>query len=100
VTIFEGAGVVAAIVVLVVFVGQYTVYSPWWKDQIGRTLVALDIALLLALASTAASVLFGFRRSTSHYAAFVSGIELWLIAGVIMWRIVVWYRIYRQRRKS
>ena len=85
---------------IVIWVVQYSLLSPWWKDTIGITMIgealiilAIYIPTLLALADPA-----GFAGFAT------AGWYLWLTAAIviagavfIVTRIVVWERIRRQR---
>lgn len=96
---------IAALVLAVLFVAQYTWYSPWWRDPIGRTVVAEAVAVFLSLAPG----LFEsyFTLTTTEYV-----VMLWfnfafiaLIPAIFAWRILVWHKLphgmnLRQRRSA
>jgi hypothetical protein len=86
------AGIIAFIVI-------YSVVAPWWSNVIGRTIVAKDILLGLALTPSILSLFFHFNRLSSVIAGWV---DLGLFAGiavVMIWRCVIWLRIHREENK-
>lgn len=89
---------------IAVFIGVYTRYAKWWKDQVGRTLVVKDILLLLAFTPSTLSLFFRLSRYSSRAIAWVDIGLFTLIAAVMWWRIAVWVKIHReaetQKQKS
>lgn len=85
---------VADVAALAVFVAVYTKLAPWWRSPIGRTLVIKDVLLVLAFTPTILSLFFRFSRLTSLAAAWVDVGLFALIAAVVAWRTVIWWRIH------
>lgn len=79
---------------VLLFIVQYTRLAPWWKDQIGRTIVLKDILLFLALIPTTLTLFFNFSRLDSTVSAWIDIGIFFLIAVVMIWRTIVWQRIH------
>lgn len=80
---------------IVLFVGVYWKLAPWWRNPIGRTIVAKDILLFVALIPSALSMFVHFTRVPAHVAAWF---DLGCVAGigvVMVWRTVVWWRVHK-----
>lgn len=45
------------------FVIGYTIIAPWWRTDVGRAMVSLDIALLAILAPSVIHYVFGLNLS-------------------------------------
>ena len=87
---------VAGVLSVLAFVADYTRLAPWWKDEIGRTLVVKDILLILMLVPTILSLFFSFSRLTSYVAAWTDVSMFALLTPVMWWRILVWQRVHRR----
>lgn len=82
----------ASTVLVVLFVLQYTLAAPWWRDPVGRTVVAKDIALLFLLIP--ACILLVWPHALDIWAA--AALELASLGGVavvMVWRCIVWWKI-------
>jgi hypothetical protein len=88
------AGVVSAAAAIVLFIVQYTVSAPWWLDPVGRTVVAKDAALLVLVGPNCLSILWPSLVSPM-FIAWADISSLFLVAGLLAWRCIVWYRIQR-----
>jgi hypothetical protein len=93
-TLIAGAASFAA------FIAIYTKLAPWWRDQLGRTIVIKTALLLAAYIPSILSLFFTFNRLSSHIAAWFDVSIFALIAAVMGWRIVVWLKVYRTRKGS
>jgi hypothetical protein len=80
---------------VLLFVAVYTWYAPWWRDEIGRTIVVKDILIAIMLVPTILSLFFEFTRLSSRVAAWVDIGLFGLLTPVMLWRCVVWRRIHR-----
>ena len=87
---------IAATLAIFLFVLQYTLTSPWWRDQVGTTIVVKDLALLAILVPSCA-VLIWHSLLTVRQSAWISLIVLSLMTLVMLWRCVVWYRVSKPR---
>ena len=81
---------------IVAFIVIYTLFAKWWKNIIGRSIVLLDGLLGLAFLPSIISFFFHFSRLTSRIAGWVDLGIFALIAGVMIWRSVIWIRIHRK----
>lgn len=88
------------VIAVIAFVVQYWRLAPWWRNQIGRTIVVKDILLAACLIPSIMSLFFKFSRLTSHVAAWIDLALFGLIAPVMCWRIIVWQRIHRDKRND
>jgi hypothetical protein len=87
--------VLAAMAGTIAFVTIYTHLARWWHNPIGRTIVAVDAAVFMALLPIALSLFFTFSRLTSQLAA---GLDLAAISSIPIsmgWRIWAWLRLPR-----
>lgn len=90
---------VAAVASIIAFVAYYTYLAPWWRDPIGRTIVAKDLALVLALIPGILSIFLHMSRSTSYVVAWIDVGMLAAITGVMAWRIAVWHQIHKKNQR-
>jgi hypothetical protein len=88
--------VIAGFLSLVGWVVVYTRLAKWWKNSIGRTLVAKTLLLAALLVPTALSLFFKFNRLTSYVAGWVDVSLIGLISPVMIWRSVVWIKESRK----
>lgn len=86
---------IAGVVSILVFVGQYTRLARWWRSPIGRTIVIKDILLVLVFIPSILALFFHFGRRTSHIAAWVDVILIGAVTPVMCWRTWVWEKIHR-----
>lgn len=85
----------AMAIMLVACIVQYTLYQPWWKDQVGFTVVLLEIMMLIQILPQMygdffvkdAQGLLGLA-----WAAIIIAEGVTLALGV---RFVIWWRIQR-----
>lgn len=89
--------IIADLVTLAAFIGDYSRLARWWKDPVGRTIAIKDLLLGAALTPSALSLFFRFNRLTSQVAAWVDVALFAAIAVVMAWRIVVFERVHRQK---
>lgn len=76
----------------------YTALAPWWRNPIGRTLVA-KTALVAAMFIPSILALF-FRLSArgSLVAGWVDVALIGAVTPVMWWRSAVWWRLHRAGR--
>lgn len=86
------AGVVTATAGVVVFIVQWTLTSPWWHDQVGRTVVAKDFALLVLLVPNCIRT-FWHSALSPLFIGWMDAGALVAVAVIMVWRCLVWYRI-------
>lgn len=88
-------GAIAGFASIITWVAVYTRLAKWWRNPIGRTLVAKSLLLAGLLVPTIMSLFFHFNRLTSYVAGWVDVALICAIAPVMIWRSVVWLRIGR-----
>jgi len=86
-------GCVSGFVSLVGWIGIYTWLAKWWRNPIGRTLVAKSLLLAALLVPTILSLFFHLSAATSERMAWVDVVLIGMIAPVMIWRSVVWIRV-------
>lgn len=90
-----GQGFLAAATILLLWwILQYTLSAPWWKDDVGRTIVAKDACLLGLLVPSCMEQIW--PALIDPFEALT--IEVCVCAGICVtmaWRIEVWWRIKR-----
>jgi hypothetical protein len=79
------------------FVVIYSKLAPWWKSDIGKTLVYKDIMLLLAFIPLTLSLFFNLSRLTSNIVAWIDIIDFLGISAIMTWRCAIWIRTKRNR---
>lgn len=79
------------------FVAVYTMMAPWWRNPLGRTMVALDGAIVLTLGPHMLRLWFGVSEMSAGYAYFELCAFL-VVPLAISWRIWVLVRIHRGKR--
>lgn len=89
---------IAGMTSIAAFVVQYTLLAPWWRDQLGRTLVIKDILLTLVLVPSVLALFFRFGRASGHIAAWFDIAVFGAITPVMIWRMLVWRKVSRQGR--
>lgn len=87
---------IADLTAIITFIAVYTSLAPWWRNQIGRTLVIKDILLILILIPSILSLFFSFNRLTSHIATWLDLCFLAALTPVMIWRIAVWIKIHKE----
>jgi hypothetical protein len=78
------------------FIAVYTALAPWWRNPLGRTMVALDGAIVLTLGPHMLRLWFGLNEASAAYAWFELGAFL-IVPLAILWRVWVLVRIHRGR---
>ena len=86
---------VASVITIAVFVACYSLWAPWWRNPIGRTIVFKDIALLLVLIPSLLSIFINFNRLTSHIAAWFDVAAFTAVPVIMVWRVFVFRKIHR-----
>lgn len=83
---------------LVGWIAVYTALAPWWRNAIGRTLVAGTALVALLLVPTSLSLFFHFGRLHRLAVAWTDVVLIGLITPVMVWRSAVWIRLHRAGR--
>lgn len=77
------------------FLAVYTSLARWWRNPVGRTIVAVDLAVFLALLPVALSLYFTFSRLDSRLAAGLDLASITAIPVTMCWRIWTWLHLQR-----
>jgi HNH endonuclease len=93
-------GEVAALVTIVAFIACYSRWAAWWQNAVGRTIVIKDLLLIIVFIPTLLSLFFNFSRLTSRIAAWSDIAMIALISPVMIWRIVVFWKIHKKGRRG
>jgi hypothetical protein len=96
ITLCYKIAVVGALLTIPAFVLCYSRWASWWRDPVGRTIVAKDLLLAFALIPVALSLFLQFSRLTSRVAAWTDIALIGLISPVMIWRIAVFWKLHRQ----
>jgi hypothetical protein len=80
------ASVISAFLSSVIFVIGYSLRAPWWRYQVGRAVVSLDLALGLALLPSFLRLAFHFSAADQFYDWYAT-LSLFLVAAVTLWRL-------------
>lgn len=91
---------VSGLVTIAGFITCYSYWAPWWKDEIGRTIVVKDLLLVLAFVPTLLSVFFRFNEMASRVVAWFDFAVIALISPVMIWRTVVFWKIHRAGKRG
>jgi hypothetical protein len=78
------------------FIAWYTLLASWWKYSIGRALVALDSAIMLATLPTVLGLLFGAHLVAGEFFQWLTVCAFGAIPLVTVWRGVIVWRIQRR----
>ena len=93
--------IIADIAASLLFVADYTRLTRWgaWsrENPIGQTVIIKSLLLGAAFVPSALSLFLKFNRLTSHIAAWTDIALFAAIAGVLLWRIVVFERVHREK---
>lgn len=81
------------------FILVYTVLAPWWRYPVGRTVVALDSALVAITLPQTLHALFGIHVVTNVNWAWFTVITFALVPITIIWRTAVFVQVQRRSRQ-
>lgn len=92
----------AAVASCLWFLGDYTNLSRpsggWWTDPVGRTLVLLDLLIVVTLIPACLSVFLHFNRLDNAVAGWLQVVLLGLITPLMLYRSVLFRRLRNQAR--
>jgi len=89
-------GLVCGIASLLTWVVVYGRLAPWWRDQIGITLVAKSVIVIGQLLFLALSLFLHLSRLDNRLIAWLYTVFTLAITPVMIWRTVVWIRASRK----
>lgn len=87
------AAVITAWAASVVFVIGYTfkwpgkIRAPWWRYRVGRAMVSLDVALMLALLPTVLRLVLHLNASHFVFFTWYFIVSLYVVAATTLWRL-------------
>jgi hypothetical protein len=86
---------IAGFVSLVGWIVLYSVLADWWKNPIGRTLVAKTALIAGLFVPSILALFFRLGRQDSYIAGWVDVGLIGLVTPVMCWRSLVWWRLHR-----
>jgi len=86
---------ISGFVSLVTWIVVYTKLAPWWRNPVGRTLVAKTTLIAALLVPTALSLFLNLNRLDSIVIGWVDVALLGLVTPVMAWRTAVWIKLHR-----
>jgi hypothetical protein len=92
--------VIVGFISLAGWIAIYSALAPWWKNAIGRTLVAKTALIAALLVPTGLSLFLRFNRLTSYVAGWVDVALIGLISPVMIWRSLVFWKIHKMGNES
>lgn len=82
----------AATVAILLWIVQYTLSAPWWRDQVGWTIVLKDVFLLAILVPSCIAILWPSVVSVKDL-AYIEAVMLPAITLAMIIRMAIWFRI-------
>ena len=89
------AGLVAGVASLLGWIIAYGRLQPWWRDQIGITLVAKSSIVVGQLLFLALSLFLHLSRLDNRLIAWLYTVFTLAITPVMIWRTIVWVKASR-----
>lgn len=80
---------------LVAWVAIYTKLAAWWRNPIGRTLVAKTSLIAAMFVPSILGLFFHLSATTSRLAGWVDVVLIGAVTPVMCWRTIVWLRLGR-----
>lgn len=88
---------IAAEASIIGFVAVYTGLAPWWRNSLGRSIVAFALLIASEVLIVILSLFLNFNRLTSHVAGWLQIAIFALVTPVMIWRALAFIRIRRAR---
>jgi hypothetical protein len=89
---------VSGFVSLVTWVAVYTRLAAWWRNPVGRTLVAKTLLIAGMFVPSILSLFFRLNRQDSLIAGWVDVVLIGAVTPVMLWRTAVWLHLNRTDR--
>jgi hypothetical protein len=86
-------GVEAVFYTALAFTAAVSCFWPWWKSQLGWTIVAKSLAL--AVATLPAMLFYWYSGRSPAWLDWVSVCALWSIPVILAWRAYVLWQVQR-----
>lgn len=84
---------ISAVAAGLLFVIQWTWYSPWWRDIVGRTVIAEAAAVLLSIMPGLVESFFDLTSLEKEELRWFNVSAVALIPIIYIWRVYVWHRL-------
>ncbi|MBS2962586.1 hypothetical protein KGA66_05975 [Actinocrinis puniceicyclus] len=82
-----------------VYIAGYTAMARWWRTPVGRSMVSLAVAIALALLPAVLHYAAGLALTRRWFRWYDRG-SLNAIGVILLWRLVVLWRVQRARCPS
>jgi len=90
-------GVQVIFYVNIAFIAGVSLFWPWWRDQLGWSIIAKTAALSVVLLPAMLFIWFGPNAFTSaRWLSWFATWALFLVPAALVWRFVVIFRIQRK----
>ena len=89
---------IAGFVSLAGWIALYTALAPWYRNPIGRTLVAKTALVAAMFVPTTLSLFWHLSRKDSYLVGWIDVALIGLVTPVMVWRSVVWVKLHRAGR--
>jgi hypothetical protein len=89
---------ISGFVSLITWVAVYTRLAAWWRNPIGRTLVAKTLLIAGMFVPSILSLFFRLNRQDSLIAGWVDVGLIGAVTPVMLWRTIVWLHLDRTDR--
>jgi len=90
------AGIVAGIASVLTWIIVYGRLQPWWRDQIGLSLVTMKVIVTGQLCFLGLAVFLHLSRLDNRLIGWAYTVFTLAITPVMVWRTVVWIRASRE----
>lgn len=81
------------------FIAAVSVFWPWWKSQLGWSIVAKSLALALAVFPAMLTYWFGAGvYARAPWLGWVAVGALWAVPPILAWRVAVIWQAQRRAR--
>ena len=78
----------------VLFVAAVSAFWPWWRSQLGVTIIAKTLCLTVAVFPAMLTYWSGYHPP--HWVSYAAIYALWLIPPILVWRAVVLWQVQRR----
>lgn len=92
------AALICGFASLVAWIALYSWLAPWYRNPIGRTLVAKTALVALMFIPSMLSLFFHMNRLDSYIAGWVDVGLIGLVTPVMIWRCFVWLKLHKAGR--
>ena len=97
--LFLKIGLISGFVSIALWVALYTLWAPWWRNAIGRTIVVKSVLIAVLFIPTTLNLFFDLNRYDSRVVGWVDAVLIALVTPVMVWRSFVWWHLHHQHKK-